>query len=821
MPEVTTQSSPANRPVGTLSPISTAPTRGSAVRAALAWLIDAGFERARFYALVKPPFRDPGDLDPDAPKLVLVERRPDNPLVVPGRLSYSIRNSLLGPDVSAWRMPMQAHGNRLGTSMTPPELMLQIRTLVEVPVLDGTEAVGVLHADRKGADPPIPAADAEALSLLGMTLGARYRRDVAGRFAGLNHPHPEQRRWITDVAASLRWAMRAGIATAFEYDWVRGELTKLTDAECPAPDFEARYRVVDPEPESYSLGERLTGAAWLSADDRYQPNFSVLEQAFVNEASRQWHENLFQAEVRTVLYEQIGHHDARYLLRFINRDDSPRLPFFADRELLHVACRRLSDELDAHQSHTVSESIRGLSVEVSGELDRAQLRAAVHKALLTINVKSWALLGTGVDGGVDVFVAEGLPFPENPTRGVSDWPASLALVLNGDEQPGGAVEEVAEHTLLLPLTERSVMTDALLVRGYTHLLCTYALVDNASVALLIPICRTQTGQPFEVARELRDHIPLRLSMLQIITVYLAQATSHRRSDLASRVGLDVVKFLQHELGTSLLSLVSEASSALQSGANAVQTCAQGGVVAHNVVWDMREARNHLLTTRAAALRIFSMAYFVAGQEESIQFDFAQVPVRDLIRDAIAQLDTRFPGSLREQFDIARYTVTLDDDVLRRLGSLCVDQDRLTYALVALLDNAVKYSITRERAQPVCIAVRARRDGRQLYVTVDNWGLPIPESRRTTIFLPFKRGGFVHSRRAIPGLGIGLFLARQVAQAHEGDVALRHSRPTLDDPLRRERQGFDTRFELWVRNDLPAGVHNWSGPGLSSPPASRP
>ena len=68
-----------------------------------------------------------------------------------------------------------------------------------------------------------------------------------------------------------------------------------------------------------------------------------------------------------------------------------------------------------------------------------------------------------------------------------------------------------------------------------------------------------------------------------------------------------------------------------------------------------------------------------------------------------------------------------------------------------------------------VIVRAKTQGGQLELAVINSGKPIPEAAKAKLFQPFYRGAV---GKKLQGLGLGLYIASQIAQAHGGtlDVA---------------------------------------------------
>ncbi|HUJ27040.1 MAG TPA: HAMP domain-containing sensor histidine kinase [Myxococcales bacterium] len=88
-----------------------------------------------------------------------------------------------------------------------------------------------------------------------------------------------------------------------------------------------------------------------------------------------------------------------------------------------------------------------------------------------------------------------------------------------------------------------------------------------------------------------------------------------------------------------------------------------------------------------------------------------------------------------------------------------DEALLSRAVDNLLDNARKYG----DGSPVEVA--ARRDGGQAIIAVRDRGPGIPAAELEHVFDPFFRGEAVRGRAS--GFGLGLSLARRVAEAHGG------------------------------------------------------
>ena len=154
-------------------------------------------------------------------------------------------------------------------------------------------------------------------------------------------------------------------------------------------------------------------------------------------------------------------------------------------------------------------------------------------------------------------------------------------------------------------------------------------------------------------------------------------------------------------------------------------------------------------------------------------------VEDLVEYTRTQLGSRMPVSLQEldvgeactravadasaAFPRSRFEI----DVKGKLRG-CFDEVRLHQLLTNLLTNAAQYGSEEE---PVTIASQAEAD--DIVVRVMNHGAPIPETSWRSIFEPLVQLQADHENGARPktSLGLGLFVAREIAIAHGGDISV--------------------------------------------------
>jgi signal transduction histidine kinase len=92
-----------------------------------------------------------------------------------------------------------------------------------------------------------------------------------------------------------------------------------------------------------------------------------------------------------------------------------------------------------------------------------------------------------------------------------------------------------------------------------------------------------------------------------------------------------------------------------------------------------------------------------------------------------------------------------------------DRDRLAQVVGNLLSNAIKYS-----PDGGVVEVTAEAIGDEAWIWVRDEGLGIPGGHQEQIFTKFFRGD-VGRELGISGTGLGLVLARQIVEAHGGQI----------------------------------------------------
>jgi two-component system phosphate regulon sensor histidine kinase PhoR len=226
-----------------------------------------------------------------------------------------------------------------------------------------------------------------------------------------------------------------------------------------------------------------------------------------------------------------------------------------------------------------------------------------------------------------------------------------------------------------------------------------------------------------------------------------------------RVRKDFVANVSHELKTPLTSIKGYVEALIDGAKDDPDKCAQflGIIQKHS------EGLNAILSDLLQLSTIESGVY---------PWKQAAIVIPEVIERA-ARL-------LRSTAERKRQTLVVGS--CDGLPAIYGDPDRLTEALINLLDNAVKYTPDGGR-----VSIDARSTGHGVEISVTDTGIGIPPRELQRIFERFYRVDRARSRE-LGGTGLGLSIVKHIVEAHGGTVSVesaigKGSRFTISLPMR--------------------------------------
>jgi signal transduction histidine kinase len=223
---------------------------------------------------------------------------------------------------------------------------------------------------------------------------------------------------------------------------------------------------------------------------------------------------------------------------------------------------------------------------------------------------------------------------------------------------------------------------------------------------------------------------------------------HLRRELTRLTALDKVKsdfldLVSHELRGPLGVALGYVSMLADGTLGEIDARA---AVVLPVVLDKLEEMSHLVDQMLLTARL---------EDSRLHLDRRPIDVRRLAGDACALTQQRSECGGR--------AIVLDDAA----GDLTcsVDSSRIVTVLTNLLDNAVKYSPEGEE-----VRCTLRRQGAMAAVEVSDHGVGIAQGDQPRLFTRFGRIATT-ANRSIPGTGLGLYISRELARRHGGDITV--------------------------------------------------
>jgi signal transduction histidine kinase len=283
--------------------------------------------------------------------------------------------------------------------------------------------------------------------------------------------------------------------------------------------------------------------------------------------------------------------------------------------------------------------------------------------------------------------------------------------------------------------------DELLALGLRCRLVVPLLLGARTIGMIALVRR----EPSSFAADERELVTLlgRLvaTGVQNIHSYEAERTTVEELRRLSALRADFVSLVSHELRSPMAAVIGSARTLQERW--------------RQLTADQRESFLALIadeTSRLATLvgDVLDTSRIEAG---TFSFTFEPVDVGQLVQESVAHAA------------LSQDEVAVRADVETSLPPVRGDRERLRQVLANLIENAVKYSRAGE-----AVDVLARAENSRVEVTVRDTGPGIPAEQQKLIFEKFGRARVTGGVK--PGTGLGLFIARSIAEAHGGSLEVR-------------------------------------------------
>ncbi len=315
---------------------------------------------------------------------------------------------------------------------------------------------------------------------------------------------------------------------------------------------------------------------------------------------------------------------------------------------------------------------------------------------------------------------------------------------------GAEIVPVQPEALLAGLDARDV--DVLVLAGGEALdLCRQARARVARLTLPILVLGAEVAEALAAGAndglagawagdELAARARSLVSTRRCVVEALAQARAEARGE-AARLEDELLANMSHELRTPLTAIVGWARM-LRTHTLPEEKRARG--------LEMIE-RNSLVQAKLIE-DLLDASHIVA---RSLEIEIARVDVALVVETVIA--------ALRPDCEAKR--VALRSTIDPSVGLVCADEHRLRQVMEKLLSNAIKFT---PPSGSITVRVEPERAPEGVRITVADTGAGIPAAFLPHVFDRFRQAD-CGTTRAHGGLGLGLCIARHLAELHGGTI----------------------------------------------------
>lgn len=260
--------------------------------------------------------------------------------------------------------------------------------------------------------------------------------------------------------------------------------------------------------------------------------------------------------------------------------------------------------------------------------------------------------------------------------------------------------------------------------------------------LVIGITVTSIIAGFLIGIFTKQQVLLKKRETQLKEIIQKEREARKEAEEAIRARDEFLQIATHELKTPLTTIILRIQSTLDSILNQSLANFSG----EKLVSSLNIAHEQTRRLQRLIKDLLNFSLITTGK---LELELKE----DDLTAAVKSVVTRFEDHLA----IAGSSLKLEaNEEIKGLW----DQVRLDQAISNLLTNSIKYG----EGSPIEIAIK--KDGEKAKITIADKGIGIDPSVQKTIFERFKRGT---TDGKFQGLGIGLFIVKQIVEAHGGKV----------------------------------------------------
>ena len=244
------------------------------------------------------------------------------------------------------------------------------------------------------------------------------------------------------------------------------------------------------------------------------------------------------------------------------------------------------------------------------------------------------------------------------------------------------------------------------------------------------------------------------AVLFICTLLWTGLYFRRRAQRRNRLAMEKLeREKEREIYTAKIDFFTNVAHEIRTPLTLIKNPLENVLAAKAVPGDIRDDLEIMdLNTNRLLDLVNQLLDFRKTETRGFQLNFVEFDVVDIVQRTCK----RFRPLARQR------GIEMELDLPEKLYA-SVDKEGLTKIISNLLTNAVKYAET-------FIRIQLKHEDGRLFFTVSNDGVLVPSDMREEIFKPFIRYNNEQSG-SVAGTGIGLALARSLAELHGGTLRM--------------------------------------------------